>query len=59
MDIQPCGSFRNYGSQHEMVGQATIAGVMFLVMPWYFRIAVGNYNDYCNVKTLLDEMIAS
>lgn len=42
-----------------MVGQATIAGVMFLVMPWYFRIAVGNYNDYCNVKTLLDEMIAS
>ncbi|CAK9106698.1 Sodium-driven chloride bicarbonate exchanger [Durusdinium trenchii] len=28
LDIQPCGSFRNYGSQHEMVGQAAIAGVM-------------------------------
>ncbi|CAE7680124.1 SLC4A9, partial [Symbiodinium necroappetens] len=28
LDIQPDGSFRNYGSQHEMVGQATIAGVL-------------------------------
>ena len=30
LDIQPDGSFRNYGSQHEMVGQATIAGVLWL-----------------------------